>query len=84
MGQQAAAQPSLAGTQLSSIVFAAFYFTHLYSALHQFVLVSLVADANQGNGFWLWVTTDNLRIAALTAVECAETMTASRPKGQIQ
>jgi len=26
MGQQAAAQPSLAGTQLSSILFAAFYF----------------------------------------------------------
>jgi aspartate-semialdehyde dehydrogenase len=48
------------------------------------ILVSLVADANHGNGFWLWVTTDNLRIAALTAVECAETMTASRPKGQIQ
>jgi aspartate-semialdehyde dehydrogenase len=48
------------------------------------ILVSLVADANHGNGFWLWVTTDNLRIAALTAVECAETMTTSRPKGQIQ
>ena len=36
------------------------------------------------NGVWLWVAFDNLRVAALTAVECAETMTASRPRGQIQ
>ncbi|MGD0213333.1 MAG: Asd/ArgC dimerization domain-containing protein [Terriglobales bacterium] len=48
------------------------------------VLVSLTLDANHKNGVWLWATTDNLRVAALTAVECAETMTASRPRGQIQ
>jgi aspartate-semialdehyde dehydrogenase len=48
------------------------------------ILLSVTADANRKNGVWLWATTDNLRIAALTAVECAETMTASRPKGQIQ
>jgi aspartate-semialdehyde dehydrogenase len=48
------------------------------------ILVSLTLDANHKNGLWLWATTDNLRVAALTAVECAETMTASRPRGQIQ
>jgi aspartate-semialdehyde dehydrogenase len=48
------------------------------------VLVSLTADPNHMNGVWLWATTDNLRVAALSAVECAETMTASRPRGQIQ
>ncbi|MGD0509459.1 MAG: Asd/ArgC dimerization domain-containing protein [Terriglobales bacterium] len=48
------------------------------------ILVSIAIDANHKNGVWLWATTDNLRIAALTAVECAETMTASRPRGQIQ
>ncbi len=48
------------------------------------VLVSLARDANHENGVWLWAAADNLRIAALTAVECAETMTASRPRGQIQ
>jgi len=48
------------------------------------VLVSLARDANHENGVWLWAATDNLRISALTAVECAETMTASRPRGQIQ
>jgi len=47
-------------------------------------LVSLTIDANHKNGLWLWAATDNLRVAALTAVECAETMTASRPRGQIQ
>jgi aspartate-semialdehyde dehydrogenase len=48
------------------------------------ILVSIAIDANHKKGVWLWATTDNLRIAALTAVECAETMTASRPRGQIQ
>jgi aspartate-semialdehyde dehydrogenase len=48
------------------------------------ILVSLARDANHENGVWLWAATDNLRISALTAVECAETMTASRPRGQIQ
>jgi len=48
------------------------------------ILVEITIDANQKNGVWLWATSDNLRIAALTAVECAESMTASRPRGQIQ
>ena len=48
------------------------------------ILVALSADASQKHGVWLWVTTDNLRISALAAVESAETLTASRPRGQIQ
>jgi aspartate-semialdehyde dehydrogenase len=48
------------------------------------ILVSITQDASHRNGIWLWITTDNLRVAALTAVECAESMTTSRPKGQIQ
>lgn len=48
------------------------------------ILVSLANDANHKNGVWVWATTDNLRVAALSAVECAETLTASRPRGQIQ
>jgi aspartate-semialdehyde dehydrogenase len=48
------------------------------------ILVSLASDANHNNGVWLWATTDNLRVAALSAVECAESLTASRPRGQIQ
>jgi aspartate-semialdehyde dehydrogenase len=48
------------------------------------IQVAITADSSHRNGIWLWATTDNLRIAALTAVECAETMTTSRPRGQIQ
>jgi aspartate-semialdehyde dehydrogenase len=46
--------------------------------------VSITADANQPNGFWLWAAADNLRVAAANAVECAESMAASRPRGKIQ
>ena len=48
------------------------------------VLVSILPDANLATGLWLWAAADNLRIAATTAVECAESMAASRPRGQIQ
>jgi len=41
-------------------------------------------DPVQANGVWLWAATDNLRISALTAVECAESMAATRPTGKIQ
>jgi len=48
------------------------------------ILIALRADANHKNGVWLWAAIDNLRVSAVTAVECAETLTASRPRGQIQ
>lgn len=48
------------------------------------ILVSVKNDAARPNGFWLWAVADNLRIAALTAVECAESMMATRPLGKIQ
>jgi len=48
------------------------------------ILVSLKRDADRPNGIWLWAAADNLRIAAMTAVECAESMIATRPLGKIQ
>jgi aspartate-semialdehyde dehydrogenase len=48
------------------------------------IQVSIAPDATLPNGFWLWAASDNLRIAAATAVECAETMAATRPRGKIQ
>jgi len=48
------------------------------------ILVSAKIDPVQPNGVWLWAVGDNLRISALTAVECAESMTAARPTGKIQ
>jgi aspartate-semialdehyde dehydrogenase len=48
------------------------------------IQLSLKIDPVQPNGVWLWGAADNLRISALTAVECAESMTATRPTGKIQ
>jgi aspartate-semialdehyde dehydrogenase len=48
------------------------------------ILVSLRAEPEHPNGIWLWAALDNLRVAAVTAVECAESMIATRPVGKIQ
>jgi aspartate-semialdehyde dehydrogenase len=58
--------------------------TSVSAAGQEDIMVALTSDANHKNGMWIWANTDNLRVAAVTAVECAETMTASRPRGQIQ
>jgi len=41
-------------------------------------------DPQNARGIWIWAASDNLRIAALTAVECAESMIAARPRGTVQ
>lgn len=48
------------------------------------ILVSVKKDPSQPGGIWIWAAADNLRISALTAVDCAESMTATRPVGKIQ
>jgi aspartate-semialdehyde dehydrogenase len=48
------------------------------------ILVSLKSEASRPNGIWVWAAADNLRVAAMTAVECAESMIATRPLGKIQ
>jgi aspartate-semialdehyde dehydrogenase len=48
------------------------------------IQLSLKTDSAQPNGVWVWAAADNLHISALTAVECAESMTATRPTGKIQ
>jgi aspartate-semialdehyde dehydrogenase len=48
------------------------------------IQLSIKSDASEPNGVWLWAAADNLRIAALTAIDCAESMTATRPLGKIQ
>ena len=48
------------------------------------IQLMLKPDPVQPNAVWLWAAADNLRIAAITAVECAESMTATRPTGKIQ
>ena len=48
------------------------------------IQLMLKPDPVQPNAVWLWAAADNLRIAAVTAVECAESMMATRPTGKIQ
>ncbi len=48
------------------------------------ILVSVRADVNRPNGIWIWAAADNLKISALTAVECAANLVATRPSGKIQ
>jgi len=48
------------------------------------ILVSITPDPADPNTAWIWAASDNLRIAATTAVECSEAMAASRPRGQVQ
>jgi aspartate-semialdehyde dehydrogenase len=48
------------------------------------ILASVRPDGAGGNGFWLWAACDNLRISAIQAVECAEEMVQTRPRGQLQ
>lgn len=58
--------------------------TNVSSAGQADIQLFLKSDPMQPNAVWLWVAADNLRISALTAVECAEVMTATRPVGKIQ
>jgi aspartate-semialdehyde dehydrogenase len=48
------------------------------------ILASIRADGAGGNGFWLFAACDNLRVSAIQAVECAEEMVQTRPRGQLQ
>ncbi|MBZ5507451.1 MAG: segregation protein B [Acidobacteriia bacterium] len=48
------------------------------------ILVAVHRDAVHENGFWLWAAVDNLRLAALTAADCATALAAVRPHGKVQ
>jgi aspartate-semialdehyde dehydrogenase len=58
--------------------------SNVSSAGQSDIQVWLKVDPSQPNGVWLWAASDNLRISAVTAVECAESMMATRPTGKIQ
>jgi aspartate-semialdehyde dehydrogenase len=48
------------------------------------ILVSVRRDAQSDRGFWIVAAADNLRIIGAAAVDCAESMKAARPRGQVQ
>jgi aspartate-semialdehyde dehydrogenase len=48
------------------------------------IMVAVRRDSVHENGFWLWAAVDNLRLAALTAADCATALAAVRPHGKVQ
>jgi aspartate-semialdehyde dehydrogenase len=48
------------------------------------ILVSVRPDITRPNGFWLWAAADNLKLAALTAVDCAAALALTRSRGSVQ
>jgi aspartate-semialdehyde dehydrogenase len=49
------------------------------------ILVALRRDgAENSTGVWIWAAVDNLRLAAITAVDCANALAAVRPHGKVQ
>ncbi len=48
------------------------------------VLVEIRPDVRHERGLWVWAAADNLRIAALTAVDCAAALARMRSKGSVQ
>jgi len=48
------------------------------------ILLSVRRDLAHENGFWLFAAVDNLRLAAITAVDCATALAAVRPYGKVQ
>ena len=48
------------------------------------IQAALRHDPVRENGFWIWATSDNLRVSAIAAVECAEGLIPGRPRGTVQ
>jgi aspartate-semialdehyde dehydrogenase len=48
------------------------------------IMVSMRPDTRNRNGFWIWAAADNLKIMAMSAVECASTLSTMRPVGKVQ
>jgi aspartate-semialdehyde dehydrogenase len=75
---------ALAGERVSLIASSEDAPSNVNAAGQGDILVALTPDAADANSIWLWATSDNLRVAATTAVELAESMAAARPRGKIQ
>jgi aspartate-semialdehyde dehydrogenase len=58
--------------------------SNLSAAGQQHVQIAVRKDSRSESGFWIWATADNLRVLASLAVESAEDMAATRPRGKVQ
>jgi len=58
--------------------------SNVNAAGQEHVQVMVRKDSERDNGFLIWAASDNLRVAALAAVECAESLIPGRPRGTVQ
>jgi len=61
--------------------------SNLSSAGQEEILVRVRAEGGSGGPsahYWLWASTDNLKLAARNAVECAQELRRLRPRGTVQ
>jgi aspartate-semialdehyde dehydrogenase len=58
--------------------------TNVSAAGESAIQLAIRHDAARRDAVWLWAAADNLKIAALNAVACAETALALKPRGPIQ
>ena len=75
---------ALAGDHVNVVRLAEDSPTSVGAAGQDDVLVEIRRDTRHERGFWLWAAADNLRIAALTAVDCAAALARMRSKGSVQ
>lgn len=48
------------------------------------ILLGVRRDAVRSHAFWLWAAADNLKLAAITAVDCAAALALTRSRGAVQ
>ena len=58
--------------------------SNLSAAGQEDILVRVRATASRGRRFWLWLAADNLKLAALNGIACANELRRFRPRGKVQ
>jgi aspartate-semialdehyde dehydrogenase len=80
-------EAALAGAHVDVILSDVDAPSNLTSAGQEDILVRLRSDepnASHSRRFWLWASTDNLKLSAFNAVECAQELRKLRPTGKVQ
>ncbi len=58
--------------------------SNLSAAGQEDIMVRVRATATRGRRFWLWLAADNLKLAALNGIACANELRRFRPRGKVQ
>ena len=58
--------------------------SNLSAAGQEDIMVQVKQDSGDGRRFWIWLAGDNLKLAALNAIACANELRRLRPLGKVQ